>query len=80
MTDDQSEPRLRRRDAARFLHNLGYPVASSTLAKLACIGGGPDYELYGRLPLYTKSGLMAWVKSRTRPPRRRAVLSALREK
>jgi len=41
---------LDRRQAAAFLTNRGYRTAPATLAKLACIGGGPTFESFGRKP------------------------------
>ena len=69
MDADQNR-RLRRREAAKFLTNEGYPVAPSTLAKLASIGGGPEFESFGRLPLYRPDALLFWAKSRSTGPRR----------
>jgi hypothetical protein len=45
------EFRLDRRQAAAFLTARGYRTAPATLAKLACIGGGPTFESFGRKPL-----------------------------
>jgi hypothetical protein len=59
---------LRRVEASRHLrenHNLSY--APKTLAKLACIGGGPPFRLAGRFPLYPVSGLDAWAQSKIGP-------------
>ena len=44
------ESRLDRRQAAAFLTARGYRTAPATLAKLACIGGGPTFESFGRKP------------------------------
>ena len=47
---------LRRRAAAEYLREQrGIPCSEKTLAKLACIGGGPVYRLFGRIPLYHES-------------------------
>jgi hypothetical protein len=64
------ERRLTRREAANFLTERGYAVASTTLAKYSVIGGGPAYEKFGRKPLYTETGLLAWVASKTSAPQR----------
>jgi hypothetical protein len=37
---------------------------TSTLAKLATIGGGPPYELFGRWPVYLEAQLDKWVEDR----------------
>ncbi len=62
------ERHLRRNEASKYLHenhNLHY--ATKTLAKLACIGGGPPFRLAGRFPLYPISGLDAWARSKIGP-------------
>ena len=49
---------LRRRAAAEYLREQRrIPCSEKTLAKLACIGGGPVYRLFGRIPLYTSLDL-----------------------
>lgn len=58
-------PRLRRPDASRYLkEEHGIERAPATLAKLAVTGGGPEYELDGRYPLYRAVKLDEWVASR----------------
>lgn len=57
-------PLLRRREASGYLHDLGIPIAPPTLAKLACIGGGPRFRKFGRTVLYDKADLDAWVEQR----------------
>ena len=64
------ECRLDRKEAAAFLTSHGYRTAPATLAKLACIGGGPPFESFGRRPLYREEDLIAWAQSRTTGPRR----------
>jgi hypothetical protein len=64
------EQRLDRRQAAAFLTERGYRTAPATLAKLACIGGGPIFESFGRRPLYREADLLAWAQARTTGPRR----------
>jgi hypothetical protein len=60
---------MTRAEAANFLTQRGYRTAKATLDKLAVIGGGPVFEKFGRKPLYTELGLLAWVASRTTGPR-----------
>jgi hypothetical protein len=62
--------RLSRREASEFLSARGYKTAPATLAKLACIGGGPMFESFGRRVLYRESDLLAWARERTSGPRR----------
>lgn len=61
---------LSRKEASDFLTERGYRTAVPTLAKLACIGGGPVYESFGRKPLYRPADLLAWVAARSSGPRR----------
>jgi hypothetical protein len=62
--------KLGRKEAAQFLTDQGYKTAPATLAKLACIGGGPTFESFGRRPLYREVDLLAWAEARTTGPRR----------
>jgi hypothetical protein len=60
---------LSRREAAQFLTDHGYRTAPATLAKLACLGGGPVFRSWGRKPLYLPAELLAWAEARTSRPR-----------
>ena len=61
--------RLRRAEASRYLQAThGVVRAPSTLAKLACLGGGPLFVKFGHVPLYDPADLDAWVRSRTSSP------------
>lgn len=62
------EKRYRRKEAAAFLTNLGLPIATATLAKYAVIGGGPEFQIWGRLPVYQESTLRNWAESRLGKP------------
>ncbi|MBV9153864.1 MAG: hypothetical protein JO213_06395 [Alphaproteobacteria bacterium] len=71
MDNDEAAPkwpeRLRRRDASVYLRKrYGVERAPATLAKLAATGGGPDYELFGRIPYYRPVKLDEWVLSQLR--------------
>jgi len=62
----QPEPyrRLRRAEASAYLKlKWGVERAPTTLAKLACIGGGPRFESANRVPLYPEPELDAWAQS-----------------
>lgn len=59
------EKPLRRAEAAEFLTSKGFPIAVSTLAKLATIGGGPIFRRYGRWPVYQAADLLDWARNRT---------------
>jgi hypothetical protein len=65
-----TERRLGRKEAAQFLTDQGYKTAPATLAKLACVGGGPPFHSFGRRPLYTEGDLLAWAQTRTTGLRR----------
>jgi hypothetical protein len=65
-----SERKLGRKDAAQFLTDLGYKTAPATLAKLACLGGGPPFSSFGRRPLYREADLLGWAQGRTTGLRR----------
>ena len=62
---------LLRNEAAQYVREKwGVRCAPKTLAKLACIGGGPEFRRAGRSPLYEPEQLDAWVLSRCRDDRR----------
>jgi hypothetical protein len=66
---DLSLDTLLRRDAtATALTDAGYPTATATLATKAVRGGGPPFQLYGRIPLYRWGDALAWAQSRLSPP------------
>ena len=60
-----SDRRFRRAAASEYiLTKWGLNYAASTLAKLACVGGGPVFEHFGRWPVYRQQDLDSWVTSR----------------
>jgi hypothetical protein len=59
------KPRLRRWEASEYLETVhGVTIAPGTLARLACTGGGPSYNLANRTPLYPKTELDRWAIAR----------------
>jgi hypothetical protein len=59
---------LRRREAAVYMKAVwGVERTKATLAKLACIGGGPAFCRDGRFPLYAPSDLDDWARSKIGP-------------
>ena len=57
--------RLRRAEASIYLAKKhGLKTAPATLAKLAVTGGGPEYDLWGRVPYYPIEKLDQWVHKR----------------
>src|SRR5271169_4656064 len=68
---------LRRRAAAEYLREQrGIPCSEKTLAKLACIGGGPIYRRFGRIPLYLIADLDVYAEAKLSKPIRSAIASA----
>jgi hypothetical protein len=62
-------PYLRRRAAAEYIRvRWGVPCSEKTLAKLACIGGGPVYRRCGRTPLYAAPDLDTFAESKISKP------------
>ncbi len=59
---------LQRKATADALTEAGYPTSSATLATKASRGGGPPYQLYGRVPLYRWGDALAWARSRLTKP------------
>jgi hypothetical protein len=66
--DFAPETLLRRKETAEGLTAHGFPVAATTLATQATRGGGPPYQLFGRIPLYRWGDALAWAQSRLTPP------------
>ena len=68
----QSQPissNMRRADAARYIREThGIPCAPATLAKYACVGGGPAFRKAGKFPIYSRSDLDTWARSRFSEP------------
>lgn len=57
-----------RAGAAEYLTAQGYPIATSYLAKLAHMGGGPTYQIFGNRALYRAGDLLEWAQSRLSGP------------
>jgi hypothetical protein len=65
---NQESRRLRRVEASAFLkEKWGIDRKPSTLAKLACLGGGPRFEHANRVPLYREDELDAWASALLSP-------------
>jgi hypothetical protein len=64
---------LARNKAAEYITSIwGVPCSPKTLAKLASVGGGPEFRKGQRAALYEPAALDAWVQSRISSPLRRA--------
>ncbi len=59
---------LRRVAVAAALKAAGFPVATATLATMATRGGGPQYRLFGRVPLYRWADALAWAEAKLTAP------------
>lgn len=59
---------LRRAEAARYLQDRYGSYTSETLAKLACVGGGPRFVKMGAFPLYRPAWLDEWATARMSAP------------
>lgn len=59
---------LRRSQAADYLQQHYGAFTPATLAKLACVGGGPKFRRMGRFPYYTRADLDDWACSRMSQP------------
>jgi len=60
---------LNRREAAQYLSDRGFPTAWTTLQKLASIGGGPRYRIFGRVALYETPDLDTYAEAKLSAPR-----------
>ena len=63
------DARLSREAASQVLTEAGFPTTKQTLARWACEGGGPCFELYGRKPIYPVGLLRTWIRERLGAPR-----------
>lgn len=63
----QNTEYLRRSQAADYLQAQYGLFTAQTLAKLACIGGGPVFHKMGRAVLYRATDLDAWAQARMSP-------------
>jgi hypothetical protein len=59
---------VRRKQAGEYLQAKYGFGAEKTLAKLAVIGGGPEYRMAGRFPLYRMEDLDNWALGKIGAP------------
>ena len=58
-----------RAEAARYLkEQWGQRTSTKTLAKWACVGGGPPMSYAGRFPIYEETDLDDFARNRMRGP------------
>ena len=56
---------LTRGQAAEYCIKQGLPVSPKTLAKYACVGGGPKFRKFGRMRVvYKITDLDEWIEQR----------------
>jgi hypothetical protein len=61
---------FRRKDAGAYLKKRYGFGSERTLAKLACIGGGPVFRRAGPMVVYTENDLDEWALAKIGPPQR----------
>jgi hypothetical protein len=62
---ESSEDYFRRVGASDYIRDrYGIPCQQATLAKYACVGGGPPFFKAGRIPIYPRTGLDEWARTR----------------
>lgn len=59
---------LRRTEAAKYLQDRYGAYTTETLAKLACVGGGPRFQKLGPYPVYRPEWLDEWAEGRMSKP------------
>ena len=64
-----SETYLIRREAAKHVKERGLPCTANTLQKLATVGGGPEYQIFGNKAVYTEPNLDRWIDEKLSPLR-----------
>ena len=69
MSSHNPDALLRRKRLAEALTARGFPITDKTLASMATRGGGPAYQLWGRILLYRWDSALAWAESRLSEPR-----------
>jgi hypothetical protein len=60
---------LDRRESAEYLTERGLKTSWRTLQKLATVGGGPLYRVYGGRAIYTPVDLDTWAEEKISAPR-----------
>ena len=61
---------LNRKEAAAYVRARGLPLAASTLAKFATVGGGPVMRKFSRNVVYEAAALDDWIAARLSPPKK----------
>ena len=53
-------------EAANYLTGRGCKTKPTTLRKMRCVGGGPEFSYYGRKPVYSEECLNRFIDDRVR--------------
>ena len=61
---------LRRKTAGEYLKSTFGFGSERTLAKLACVGGGPEFRKAGAVALYEPSKLNEWALAKIGAPKK----------
>ena len=61
---------LNRREQAAYLNERGLKATKAGLDKLASIGGGPEYQIWGNQAVSTPEQLDTWIEGKLTAPRR----------
>jgi len=61
---------LDRKEAAEYLTGRGLRTSWRTLQKMATVGGGPMYRIFGARAVYLAADLDNWAAERLSAPRR----------
>lgn len=61
---------LTRAEAAVYLTEQGLPISKNTLQKMACLGGGPPYKIFGNKAVHSVATLDEWAAAKLSAPRR----------
>lgn len=64
----QDKEYMRRTEAGQYLQDRYGAYSAKTLAKLACVGGGPRFVKMGAYPLYRPEWLDEWARGRMSLP------------
>ena len=59
---------LNRREQVAYCRERGLKITKSFLEKLACKGGGPEYQIWGNQAVSTPEQMDAWIESRLTEP------------
>jgi hypothetical protein len=62
---------LDRREASKYLtYDRGLRISRNTLQKMATLGGGPPYRVFGNRAVYSVVDLEVWVEPKLSSPRK----------